>query len=451
MKSKKKVILLVMLMVLAVAFSACNQSKPAEKQPDTPDTAQETTATQEQEKEEVVDPVVVRIVTNGQEEQNTAFVEAFNAMRSDIQIEYQFMPTDQYMPFMNSTLGTPDGADITWGSVSTNMWAAAGLIEPLDDYIARDEFDLSLYYPATVQQQIVNGKMYGLPKSLDTYAMAYNKAIFDKYGVDYPTADWDWNDYDRIARELDAAIKAAGGSEFASMLDVTSSVHFFVTLCNGNGIDLISSDMSECLINDPASVELIDMVMGLINDGVQADVTTLTETRAGEFIRNGQAGLMEMPSFKSALGILADSEVVSDIVLLPWPKGPSTGTRELNINTTSNWVMNAGSENKDAAWEVMKYLCGEEGDEIYVTMKAHLPALKSNMQLWIDTFPGLDVTVYADQVETLGEVSYPNNYLNILMVIAPNIRPMFAGEITPEEGLANLEAAINALLAENNQ
>ena len=35
---------------------------------------------------------------------------------------------------------------------------------------------------------------YAIPKDHDTIALLYNKAIFDKYGVDYPTDDWSRDD-----------------------------------------------------------------------------------------------------------------------------------------------------------------------------------------------------------------------------------------------------------------
>ena len=47
----------------------------------------------------------------------------------------------------------------------------------------------------------------------------YNKAVFDKYGVEYPKEGWNWNDYEALAEELNSKIKAEGGNEFASAMN----------------------------------------------------------------------------------------------------------------------------------------------------------------------------------------------------------------------------------------
>jgi len=46
------------------------------------------------------------------------------------------------------------------------------------------------------------GKMWGLPLALDTVAVYYNKALFDRAGLAYPQADWTWNDFVTYATAL---------------------------------------------------------------------------------------------------------------------------------------------------------------------------------------------------------------------------------------------------------
>lgn len=55
-----------------------------------------------------------------------------------------------------------------------------------------------------------DGLGYAIPKDHDTIAVIYNKAIFDKYGIDYPTGDWTWQDFADIAQEITEKGQADG-------------------------------------------------------------------------------------------------------------------------------------------------------------------------------------------------------------------------------------------------
>ncbi|MFC3769042.1 ABC transporter substrate-binding protein [Paenibacillus sp. GCM10012303] len=83
------------------------------------------------------------------------------------------------------------------------------LIQPLDlglgsdlrDLIKRGTIDLSKFEPEAVNvvkgygEGIYgkNGEMYGIPFSLNYGLVAYNKDIFDKFGVPYPKDNMTWN------------------------------------------------------------------------------------------------------------------------------------------------------------------------------------------------------------------------------------------------------------------
>lgn len=435
----KKVFSIIVALTMLISITGCSNSGDNDN-PTEASVSNESTS----------DPIIVRYTTwGGQEEACKAVVEAFNTSRSDIQIKYEAIPSPQLQPILKASLGTPDGPDIIWGSVSTELYALAGKIEPLDAYVERDNFDLSVFYPATLAQQYRHGSIYGLPKGVDTYAMVYNTAVFDKYGVEYPTNDWSWDDYDRISRELGAKIKAEGGNEFASALDITSSPHLFLPMIVSNGAAFMNEDTTECLVNDKAAVDMMEMVVSLINDGIQADFSTLTENKPMDLYIGGSVGMTNLPSYSRALTAVAKSDIASTSVVLPWPKGPASGTNYVSNTTTNNYVMNSGSEVKDAAWEVLKFLTSEEADKIMSEMKAHTPARISSAKVWSDSFENLDTSVYVGQLESLVTTNFPDNYLSCLMNMTPNLVPMYNGEITPKEALDNMTAVINELLSEN--
>lgn len=72
-------------------------------------------------------------------------------------------------------LGGPD-------QVST--WVSEGVVAPLDDLIAVSNIDTGDIYPAMLEQGYYNGKYYALPWGSDTYALYWNKDLFEEAGLD---------------------------------------------------------------------------------------------------------------------------------------------------------------------------------------------------------------------------------------------------------------------------
>lgn len=76
--------------------------------------------------------------------------------------------------------------------------------EDLSDMIAKYKIDLDAFEPAvTGEIQRLSGEtFYGLPFSMNYGATVYNKDIFDRFGVDYPEAGMNWDEYYELARQL---------------------------------------------------------------------------------------------------------------------------------------------------------------------------------------------------------------------------------------------------------
>jgi ABC-type sugar transport system, periplasmic component len=64
----------------------------------------------------------------------------------------------------------------------TGALANAGLLLPIPE----KQFANMGWLPGTLDPNRFNGKLYGLPISVDFYVIYYNKAIFEKYGVKVP-------------------------------------------------------------------------------------------------------------------------------------------------------------------------------------------------------------------------------------------------------------------------
>jgi multiple sugar transport system substrate-binding protein len=77
-----------------------------------------------------------------------------------------------------------------------------GLILDLAPYLARVGVDVRGLDPAILGLFRRGGAVYALPRGYSPVVIAYNKDLFDRAGLDYPTDDWTWDDFLRVARLL---------------------------------------------------------------------------------------------------------------------------------------------------------------------------------------------------------------------------------------------------------
>src|SRR5260370_18341401 len=69
------------------------------------------------------------------------------------------------------------------------------------------------------------GALHALPKGSPPLALAYNKTLFDRAGIPYPTDDWTWDDFLRVARALTRDTRGDGAiDQWGSGFDWRPSV-----------------------------------------------------------------------------------------------------------------------------------------------------------------------------------------------------------------------------------
>ncbi|MBB6635156.1 extracellular solute-binding protein [Cohnella thailandensis] len=73
-----------------------------------------------------------------------------------------------------------------------------GMAEPLDDFIAKDGYQVETDYKVDTH---LNGKVYALPGKFNPWYVLLNKDHLDEAGLKVPT-DWTWDDYAGYAKQL---------------------------------------------------------------------------------------------------------------------------------------------------------------------------------------------------------------------------------------------------------
>jgi multiple sugar transport system substrate-binding protein len=77
-----------------------------------------------------------------------------------------------------------------------------GVLLDLAPYLARLGIDPAGYDPTVLDIFRRGAAIYALPKGYSPMMIVYNKDLFDRAGIPYPTDDWTWDDFLRIAKAL---------------------------------------------------------------------------------------------------------------------------------------------------------------------------------------------------------------------------------------------------------
>src|SRR5579883_49846 len=136
---------------------------------------------------------LVRTTKEENDGQAKVFEPAIKAAYPNIKINRIIVPSEQYIPKINSMAAAKESLEI-WGFGGNyyDYWWR-NLPQDLNQYIAADKWDIDNYFlPGLADIYKINGKHYGLPQ-LTCYGsnLVYNKDLFDKAGLKYPPVDWE--------------------------------------------------------------------------------------------------------------------------------------------------------------------------------------------------------------------------------------------------------------------
>ena len=128
-----------------------------------------------------------------------ALITAFEGQNPGVKINLVTAPFDSYFTKLQTDIAAgnaPDAYELNYENFAT--FASRGAIRPL----TASAVPANTFYPAALNAFRFKGQQYGLPITFSTVVLFYNKNLFDKAGVKYPTASWKWQDVLNAAQKI---------------------------------------------------------------------------------------------------------------------------------------------------------------------------------------------------------------------------------------------------------
>lgn len=172
------------------------------------------------------------------------------------------------------------------------QYADNGTIIPLDDLIAETGVDFEEEFGKYAESAKNDGQTYMVPHNITSWALYYNKDVFDAAGVPYPddTVPMTWEEYRETAKKItqgEGANKIYG----AFYLPWSSSTYGEAIENLGGGEKFYTEDgLSN--IEDPEFAKNIELVHDMMfeDESMKKQADTLSTVEATEFM-NGNYGM----------------------------------------------------------------------------------------------------------------------------------------------------------------
>lgn len=324
-------------------------------------------------------------------------IDAYKAKNPNVDIEIVDISAAEYQDKLSVMLsGGSDDIDLITvkDTPGYSSMINKNQLEPLDSYISKDGVKLDSY-SGVADQLKVNDKLYALPFRNDFWVLYYNKDIFDKAGIAYPTNDMTWTQYEELAKKLasgDGAARVYGTHDHIWR----STVQLPAVLDGKN--TMIQKDYSFLK-------PYYEMALRLQNDKIMMDYASLKTGSIGYqgVFENNQIAMLPMGSWLMGQ-LMADkakgtTNVNWGIVKYPHADEVKPGT---TIGTITSLAINSKSSKKDAAWDFLKFFTGEESASV-IAKTGNLPAIKNEDVIKAITaqqgFPTDDVSKQALETE----------------------------------------------------
>ena len=326
---------------------------------------------------------------------------------SGIPVTVQVVDWDNYWTLLEAGVSGGQMPDVFWMHSNTaQMYMENDVLLKLNDYIdADDSIDMSKYYDGIVSLYTrSDGNIYALPKDHDTIALLYNKAIFDQFGVAYPTDDWSWNDVYEAAKTI---TEASGGDIYGYAVNTSNNQDGWYNFVYDYGAQVITDDHKGTTIGSDAGKAGMEMCRQILT--VAAPQSVVAETGTDSLFMSGKVGMITQGSWMIRSFYTAENHDDYAWALMPYGDANGNGQCDDGERWSAynglGWAASAATKNPDACYSLIAYLCGEEGQKKQAELGVTMAGMPGISEAFSSAFEGMDVSAF-NKIEEVGSLYF---------------------------------------------
>lgn len=310
---------------------------------------------------------------SGEEDYFKKAIDLFESKNPDVKINRIFAPGgDEYITKLDLMIasGDPPAIYAPFSSRGYRYYAAKGLSQELDAFVAADKMDLSDFHADGLKGCHWKGKLYALPLDLWPHLIVYNKTMFKEAGLpDLPTdwkdTSWTTDKYLEYAKKL---TKVEGGQT----TQYGSDIYFNYWAAGWTfGGDWFPKETFDTGIvteftgdTDEKTLKAVQWNADLMNKEKVAPTPAQQQSlQAGlpQLFMSNKIG-MKIDNIGSLSAYAKITDFEWGVAAAPFP--PDGSPRHLHV-WIDFWSMIKGVKNLEGSWKFLKFMVSKEAQLIY--------------------------------------------------------------------------------------
>lgn len=367
-------------------------------------------------------------------------------------VEFVLMPWEGYVEKTQAMISSGE-ADV-YQMPGVADFAAQGVLEPLKPYIKKDNFNLDKYINSQVEGWKALGpdddnlKIYGLPVLGDTRFIAFDKKLFDQWGVEYLSKNPTMEEIMTKAKKMTGTNPVTGEKNYGAWFRGDwSSAFTLVNLAEGQGGQWGSGfdwDDVEINFDSPEMVKGLKWLLelkqytpkGIVSN--QGNEKWMTKENNIAIMLNQDPGDNIKPAF--AAGIEDRIQIVDEF-------SNSEGVGGLFAG--SPFTIAKDSKHKDLAWEFIKFSSSEFYQKFNWEEYGLLPVTQSALE-WESITSNHLAQRALEILATPWTPRYPWGSSQPRFILTSKIESALTDDLTAEEALKQAQKESQDWVDNNN-
>ncbi len=365
-------------------------------------------------------------------------VEAYEKSQDKVTVKLQLTPYGEYWKKLEASATGGTAPDVFWVNVlHLDSYLDGQILADITDAVKGSDINDG-FAEVLVNNYVRDGKNYAVPKDFDTNALWYNKELFDKAGVAYPTDDMTYDDLKALCKELKDKLPE-GVYPFACPVDFQT---WYYQTVYANGGYILNEDATETGYDDPKTQEGIQCWIDLINEGYSPSAAALAETSADAMFEGQQTAMNFAGSYMVPQYV--QNDVITDKI--DCVEIPSFNGKEANCINGLGYAVYSQSKNVEAATDFAIWLGSSEAQKIQGETGVVISARTDAQKYFAETQTKYNLAAYTNHADEAYPLPVCLKAAEIYDLEAKEIQKAYNGEAPLADVCKELKTQADALL-----
>lgn len=347
--------------------------------------------------------------------------------KTGVTVETQLTTWSEYWTKLETSLTGGSAADVVWMNVlHVEEYADAGILKDLS------EIGKNLDVDANFPEVLVNGyrvddKLYAIPKDFDTNALFYNKDLFDKAGVPYPTDDWTMDDLKETAKKLKEAGLGEGNYPIAVNFNAGQTAYKATAFANGGWF--YNDDFTQLGWNDSKTLEGIQPWVDLVLEGYSPTLQQMADSDPDDMFAAGKLAMYMAGDYQIA-GWLQKEEIAGKFDVV---RRPSFNGKRTDIINGLGYAIPEGTKNADEALKLVEWLGSKEAMDLQGEGGVVISARNESQHYFTKTHPELNLEAFLANLDDVRVLPHCKVESEVSQMASGYLQKAWTGEISLKE------------------